>query len=444
MISNARSLAVATTLFAGLASAASAEVRNFELSADLTRCTSAALGTGEPDRLVVVLAAPPGAALSEWALTYTANDGTSRTEALAGAGPLEAGVARAAMNTTAVVSLKGRAAGAVVTCPGFVPEREAGGVAPPSQAAPADVSLDGLARMWFASASGRAAAEQLKDSLRARLGLEAVELLPHLPSGAPASPYPASVAETTDLQLALIVDIHDTRLRVPQVSDVVCPERDGFRIKDDLSALLGAKQAAEGRPAPEFRLLPIEPLLECGAGDVTYQMQMTLDGIAAGEKVKAGVRIRPIYQLAATAAVGFDTARPPSYVVEAAKVAERRSRLGPQLYVGFIWYPTGIDYDRVRNANRVAPFVFFDPNAIRDHLIVGGALTAKGRISVPVGLSIHRVLVPDGTQVGATFEGDGEVKTRRDWDKRGFGLFVGVSFNVSDFLRVKNAASAKK
>jgi hypothetical protein len=444
MISNARAVVAATMLLAGLASPASAEVRNFELSSDLSRCTSAAVSTAESDRLVVVLAAPAGAALSEWALTFTAKDGTSKTEALTGAGPFEVRVERATMNTTAVVSLKGRAAGSVVTCPGFVPERDAGGAVAADPRAPADVSLDGQARVWYASPDGRAAAEKLKNELASRLGLKAVELLPHLPSGAAASPYPASVAETTDLQLALIIDINDTRLRVPQVSDVVCPERDGFRIKDDLSALIGAKQAAVAQPRPEFHLLPIEPLLECGAGDVTYQLQMTVDGTAAGERVKAGLRIRPIYQLAATAAVGFDTARPPSYVVEDAKVAARRSRLGPQLYVGFIWYPTGIDYDRVTTANRVAPFVFFDPSAIRDHLIVGGALTARGRISVPIGLSIHRVLVPDGTQVGAAFEGDGEVKTRRDWDKRGLGLFIGVSFNVSDFLRVKNAASAKK
>jgi hypothetical protein len=52
--------------------------------------------------------------------------------------------------------------------------------------------------------------------------------------------------------------------------------------------------------------------------------------------------------------------------------------------------------------------------------------------------------VPDVTSVGATFAGEGVVQTRKEWGKRGLGLFVGVSFNVAEFLRVKNALTPAK
>jgi hypothetical protein len=211
-----------------------------------------------------------------------------------------------------------------------------------------------------------------------------------------------------------------------------------------LTAFLGEGQAKLAGDL-QFALVPTGQLLECGAGLVRYTAQMHVDGVAAGDPVPAQVRMRAIYQLAATIAVGFDTARPPTaYPVVDGKVTETRTRIGTKLYVGFVWYPTGIDYERVTGANRIAPFMFFDPEALKDHFIVGGAITVKGRISVPIGLSVHRFDVPDGTSVDADFSGDGVVMTRKDWGKKGLGLFVGVSFNVAEFLRVKNAMTPAK
>jgi hypothetical protein len=339
--------------------------------------------------------------------------------------------------------------GLLTAAPTFaeVPERQgpqvpAGGIETPRQ--PADLSLDREAAIWFASADGAKAASDLRQQIKVQLGLNEVALLPHLPSGALAGPYPASVPETTDLLTVVIVDRDEPKLRALRLTDIVCPERDGFRILGDLKGFL-PKPRGIAPPQPSFALVPTGQLLECGAGQMKYTAQMHIDGAAAGDPVPAQVRLRAIYQLAATAAVGFDTARPPTaYPVAGGKVTETRTRVGSELYVGFVWYPTGIDYERVTNANRIAPFMLFDPEALKDHFIVGAAITAKGRISVPVGLSVHSFDVPDGTSVGASFSGEGVVKTRKEWGKKGLGLFVGVSFNVAEFLRVKNALTPAK
>jgi hypothetical protein len=307
---------------------------------------------------------------------------------------------------------------------------------------PADLSKDRTAANWFASEAGAQAAQELKQQLKTRLNLRDIELLPHLPSGSLAGPYPASIAETTDLQIVLIVDRNEPSLRALRITDVVCPERDGFRILGNLTAFFGKGQSLL---APDFALLPVGQLLECGAGLVKYTAQMNVNGTPAGESIVGQVRLRAIYQLAATAAVGFDTARrPTAYPVVDGKISETRTRIGSALYVGFVWYPGGIDYEHVTKANRLAPFMFFDPAAITDHFMAGAAITAKGRVSVPIGLSVHKFDLPDGTSVGAGFTGEGEVKTRKDWGKKGLGLFVGVSCNVAEFLRVKNAITPQK
>ena len=311
---------------------------------------------------------------------------------------------------------------------------------------PADLSLDREAAIWFASAEGAKAASDLRQQIKTQLSVKDVALLPHLPSGALAGPYPASVPETTDLLTVLIIDRDEPKLRALRLTDIVCPERDGFRILGDLKGLLGKPRSGiDMARRRSFALIPTGQLLECGAGQMKYTAQMHIDGAAAGDPVPAQVRLRAIYQLAATAAVGFDTARPPTaYPVADGKVTATRTRVGSELYVGFVWYPTGIDYERVTNANRIAPFMLFDPEAVKDHFIVGAAITAKGRISLPVGLSVHSFDVPDGTAVGASFSGEGVLKTRKEWGKKGVGLFVGVSFNVAEFLRVTNAMTPAK
>jgi hypothetical protein len=339
--------------------------------------------------------------------------------------------------------------GLLTASPGFAEVRERQGSQPPAAGTettrqPADLSLDREAAVWFASADGAKAANDLRQRIKVELGVKEVALLPHLPSGALAGPYPASVPETTDLLTVLIVDRDEAKLRVLRLTDIVCPEREGFRILGDLKGVPG--EALAGIESQRsFALVPTGQLLECGAGQVKYTAQMHIDGAAAGDPVPAQVRLRAIYQLAATAAVGFDAARPPTaYPVIDGKVTETRTRVGSELYVGFIWYPTGIDYERVTNANRIAPFMLFDPEALKDHFIVGAAITAKGRISLPIGLSVHSFDVPDVTSVGASFSGEGVVQTRKEWGKKGLGLFVGVSFNVAEFLRVKNALTPAK
>lgn len=431
------------------AARASAEVRNFELSqvSGNWRCDARQHDdAAEPGRVVVVVIAPATATLTDWALAFPKKDGATGMEKLAGT-PLTASVAVSDLKPDGALSLKGRVAGAAVEvkCPDFL---AAGAPAPaaspqtPGAATRADVTRDQQARVWFASAEGKTAAETLIRDLKNRLQLKDVVLLPHLPSGAMASPYPASVAETTDLQIAVIIDANESKLRVPRVTTVACPDRDAFRILGTFEGLIGKGQAGE-RP-PKFVLLPFEQVLQCGAGDVKYTLQMNIDGTPSGDPVEAHVKLRPVYQLAATAAVGFDSANLPKFAAVDGKVAESRTRVGSKLYVGFIWYPTGIDYDHVTRRNVVSPFLFFDPSAIQDNFIAGAAFTVKGRISIPIGLSVHKVPVPKGLKVGDPFTGEGDVPTDPDWRKQGLGVFVGVAFNVAEFLRVKNLVTPPK
>jgi len=438
------SIASIVICWLAIAGRASAELRNFELQApDGKRCVARQTDVNaEPKRLVVVLLVPAGVAATEWALSYTNPEGGQATQPFSGT-PLQAALDLSAIKADAGITPKGKVAGAPVDCGEFRASASAGEAQPGTagRAGPADTSRDQAARVWFASPAGRDAAETLKKDVVQRLQLKRVELLPHLPSGAAASPYPASVAENVDLQIAVIIDKNEAKLRVPRLTAIVCPDREGLRILGDLKDLIGKGQGGAPSLKADFVLLPIEKVLQCGAGDVKYTFQMYVDAKPNGDPVESQVKLRPIYQLAATGSWGFDTANLPAYAAVDGKVAETRSRQGTQLYVGFIWYPTGIDYDHVTWTNRVAPFFFFDPAAIKDHLIAGAALTVKGRISIPVGLSAHRVPVLAGLSVDSPFVGDGAIPTKPDWRRKGLGLFVGVAFNVAEFARVKNAVT---
>lgn len=429
-------------VFAGVVTAlpVAAEVRGFQVRDG--QCFPEPPSDAEPGKVVVVIVPAAGVTLSDWTLSVKVSDSAVRSEPFKGT-PLAASLTLSSTEADGLISAKGKANGTDVPCAAFK-AATATPPANPTAGKPADLSLDREAASWFASTDGATAVNVLKQQIKTRLDVKEIELLPHLPSGALAGPYPASIAETTDLVTVVIVDLNERKLRTLRITDVVCPERDGFRILGDLKAFIGQGQA-RSTDERKFALLPTGQLLECGAGYMKYTAQMHVDGIAAGDPIPAQVRLRAIYQLAATAAVGFDTTRPPTaYPVVDGKVTETRTRIGTELYVGFVWYPTGIDYERVTRANRIAPFVLFDPEALKDHFVVGGAITAKGRISIPIGLSVHRFDVPDGTSVGASFSGDGAVKTRKDFGKKGLGLFVGVSFNVAEFLRVKNALTPAK
>jgi len=434
---------VATALFVALPHFAFAEVRNFQLSqvGGRWQCDAAQSNpAGDQGKVTVVLAAPPGAPLTDWLLSYTAKDGSAATEKFAVSAPLQASLQLANLKADSTLTAKGKVAGADVSCAEFKLASQDSGTTPP-----ADTSLDQAARIWFVSEAGQAAEASLQAGLSTRLMVKRLALLSHLPSGAPAAPFPASLPENVDLQIALIVDKTETKLRNPRVAVESCPEREGLRILGNLAGVTGAGQSNALRTAPEFTLLPIGQMLQCGAGDAKYTMQMQIDGTNAGEPTTVQLKLRPIYQLAATGTWGFDSANTQAWSAVDGKVAKSESRLGSQVYFGFIWYPTGIDYDHVTRANRAAPFLFFDPTAPKDHLIAGFAITAKGRISIPIGISAHRIPVPkNGLTENSPFTGDGDVPVEPDWRKEGLGFFMGVAFNVADFARVKAAAAPGK
>lgn len=441
-----RSVVIALGLLVWSLGQAFAEVRQFEVSADL-KCTVAQTSEGDPGKITVSVLGLSGVTLSGWTLEGNGSDDKPLSRELSTSnGVLTVSVDLSVLKSDSTITVRGKAKEADVTCPPFrLSGARPSGIGQAAQPSSADTSIDQAAALWLVSPEGRSAMATLSSTLTQHFGARAVAILPHLPSGSVGPLYPTSLAETTALQVAFVIDVNDRKARIAGISNIVCPEREGLPIDGSLKPpTTPAGAQSNDTPPPVFALLPLGRLLECGSGDARYKVQMKVDGVPSGDPIDAAVKLRPVYQLAATFAVGFDSATPPSYGVADKKVVEERNAVGPKVYAGFIWYPAGIDYDHVTWANRIAPFLFFDPKAISENFVVGAALTAKGRISIPIGLSVHRLKVPDGTKVGADFTGDGAVKTKSGgYGRDGLGVFIGVSFRADDFWRVKSAAAAK-
>lgn len=323
---------------------------------------------------------------------------------------------------------------------------------PPAEAPPPITSrygaLDVKAIDWLGRDDGKSGVAAVND-LRQRLARDNPELkaddiviLRHLPSGAPAFPFPSSVSERQLIQIVAVVDRRS--IGSVEVTLTRCERPQRERLKGDFGALAAKPQGSEIEP--DFTLLPIGPLVACGPDTMAYTVTSIPDAATARpEPAGARLEVRPVYHLGATAILGFDQVQKPTFSGKSGTVTETTDPYGTGLLIGATWYPLGVDYGDMKWWNYVInPFLAVSLDAPRDHFVVGTTLTITGGISLAIGGSFHHIEEPDGTEVGAPFTGDGAVPVRKTWSKAGRGLYIGVALDTKIFTEIKKVGGAGK
>jgi hypothetical protein len=203
-----------------------------------------------------------------------------------------------------------------------------------------------------------------------------------------------------------------------------------------------ARQAVE-LASEKMQLIPIGQWFQCGAGDMTYQLDAGVDqggAPGASNHTNVSVRIRPKYHVAAIALVGYDTAKQDGFAsasetgpdgTSRVVIAREKDRVGTSLYVGGVWMVGGVDYENFRWWNWFANiFLAVNPKNPLHDACAGLALTPTGGVSLAVGMSVHpgRVLKA-GFVEGQPFTGQGDVPTRESWSDVSFGVVAGLAID---------------
>lgn len=270
-------------------------------------------------------------------------------------------------------------------------------------------------------------------------------LVVHLPSGAPASPFPSSVREGTIVQVAVLHPKKGAQAKRSYRLDVEsCAAVERFRL--DLDADAATQPKVQGALPEEddlkFELLPVGQWMRCGAGPLEYKLTPgSDDGQGFNEQATSTTQleVRKVYHLAATAIVGFDTTKLPTFGlneqttmgVTTRTVNETSPFAGTRVLLGAQWMIGGVDYEDMRWYNYFANlFVGLDVTKPLDGATFGLALTPTGGASIAVGLSLSKTnRLKNGLQPGATFAGDGDVPVDLNWEEPGVGAFVGLAID---------------
>jgi hypothetical protein len=258
--------------------------------------------------------------------------------------------------------------------------------------------------------------------------------LVHLPSGAPAFPFPNSLREGTPMQVVVIAALDQPE--PIDISVTACADIQTFRVKP---------ADTSGKQAAAFALIPVGAWFKCGAGTATYSLKFGGD---TGRTTTTSVRMRSVYHFAATLIVGYDTAPTASFGTStqggAQHVVENDSRVGLAAYIGGVWMVGGVDYEDMKFYNYfLNPFIAVNPTAPTKDAIVGLALTPTGGISIALGVSLHEKTVLNGMSVGDAFTGSGSVPTRDSWGDVSPGFFAGVAVDSNVYNAVKSLAGTK-
>lgn len=299
------------------------------------------------------------------------------------------------------------------------------GPIPTTGASLAQADEDALALRWLLESS----------TLASRLGsdgksaADGPRLFVHLPSGRLVPQLVASASERDSLQIVAVV----AEGAVPPALTIKsCPRAEPFRIEGSLAKLGAWPLGARGAEA--YALVPLSPPFRCGPDEVVYEV-----GPRGGPAVETRLPVRPIYTLSATAVLGFDGAIQRSFAVVNGRVVEATDEVGPSAMVGFTWYPRGLDRERLRRSdNWLNPFLAFDLKAPTENFSLGLQLFPRHGLGLAVGVSLHRVRVLDGFALGDELIGNGEVPTRKEWDRAGIGAFVGVALTSAVVDNVKS------
>jgi hypothetical protein len=319
-------------------------------------------------------------------------------------------------------ALSGSVLGKAVDCGSF----KLGTITSSTPAPSAQEDLEAL--KWLLSEAGQTALANLRKVLPRK-----VEILPHLPSGAIATPYPESVAENTKLQVVVVTSNSNPKISIVDVK--TCADTVHFRI--DTASLTVLQKAIKGQAGGEepFVLLPVGKPFRCGQGTAVYNVH------PVGETgTDTSLRMRPVYHLAAAFAYGFDFGRQTTFTIEDQKIVRNVDDYGTTGKAGFVWFPTGVDYEHLSTVNRwLNPTLVFNLKSPTEDFVLGNSFTVTGGLSLLVGASIHKVtLLKDGFKPGDPFTGKGDLPTRKKWDKDGIGWFVGVSLDSNVFTAVKD------
>jgi hypothetical protein len=282
-------------------------------------------------------------------------------------------------------------------------------------------AFDLAAASWLDTAQGQAklaAARALVERDNAHVHPSNIRLLPHLPSGAKAPPYPTSISERHVSQVVLLVPIGDTSSVAFTLTR--CETVPNYRVAGDFAAF----QAAA--PELDFNVVRIGNALSCGADKLEYSLAVTKDGAQPSLPVPTTLPVRPVYHLAATAVFGFDTTNQSTFEVRDGKIAESIDRVGPGLLVGGTYFIGGVDYADMRPYHHFAnPFVAVSLASPKDRFVVGTTITYRGGISAAVGLAMNHVpALKPGFAVGDAFAGSGDVPQKKKWVP---GFYIGIA-----------------
>lgn len=349
------------------------------------------------------------------------------------------------------IKIAGTIAGVAITCTEThqtAPEKAAAEKpTPPITSRYGDLDLKAIDWLGHRGANGGVTAvnallERLEND-NPSLKRDDIVLLKHLPSGAPAFPFPSSVSERQVVQIVSVVDRRS--LGSVEITLTRCERPQRERLKGDFGALAARPQ---GRVVePEFALLPIGPLVTCGPDTMAYTITSIPDASSdKPEPAGARLEVRPVYHLGATAFLGFDRVKKPTFSGKSGSVSETTDYYGTGVLVGATWYPFGVDYGDMKWWNCIInPFVAVSLDAPKDHFVLGTTLTITGGISIAIGGSFHHLDEPDGTAVGAPFTGDGAVPVRKSWSAtNGRGLYVGIALDTKIFTEIKKVGGGAK
>ena len=301
--------------------------------------------------------------------------------------------------------------------------------------APAPVDVVNLRGADFAAATWLDENDGALAAIRARIRdqnpgwpADRIVLLPHLPSGAKAPSYPASISERDLAQVVMVLPTGQRGSIDWTLSR--CESIPNYRVYGDLAAL-GQSRATP----PPFEVLRIGHVLTCGADALAYNLGVS-SGTQPAEAVPATLPVRPVYHLSAMALFGYDGTRQSTFSVRAAKIAEAIDRIGPGLLAGGAYHVKGVDFGDMRWYNHVLnPFLVVALDAPKDRFVVGTALTYRGGISLGLGVAFNHVpTLATGFSAGQDFSGEGDIPQHKKWE-RGFFIGVGVDNQLLSSLR---------
>ena len=298
---------------------------------------------------------------------------------------------------------------------------------------------DNTATHWWLGEGGARALDALTRTGKQRGLPDDTQFVVYLPSGRPVYPAASSVREGTPVQIVMIQPPRGA----PDVEVVTksCTAFKPFRVAGDDGA---AKQGGAGgvdRGAPDYELSAKGPYLRCGAGTLSYDLQIKA-GSGAAVTVSQSLEVRPVYSFALVTTLGFDATISHDFQAVPAgeggsTVARKHDRVGPAILIGGQWMLGGVDYTDMQWYNyALNPFVAFDAKSPLSGFVVGDTLTLRGGISLAIGLAVHEGTRLKGVSVGDAI-GTGEVPKDATWHEQRVGVFVGVAFDSKVFEALK-------